>query len=364
MKKLFIALLLLSTLILTGCSNFLLADNTVLTIDTNKKQEFIIKSMNTEQPGIVRAKTNDNQVISTNSINDDYSIDLYDPNTSTLVNYITTDYRIFDVKAASDGLFYSRVMVNDPDNIQINWFSFDKATERTITTIADTPDSVLYAYDTDKVVYLDNGNEIVFSNSLGQNNVYTLDFPINLKEIIWCDKAETGFLIGNQDGMDSSDLYQFRINDDNTLNVNKISSNTLDMDLNKDENKLVYLSQNGNKTFIYEISDFKSVSPTPLFSDMNLERVSYNGENLFFSRSENRRTQSTIWFFDRQAQSANQVTSPFGINSPIIVTNNNEIVFSFDERTYQDVTASYQMYSFIANFRFDQNNQNENSPLQ
>ena len=248
----------------TGCSNIFIADNTVLTINDENENIAIIDSINFKQPGKVCSKTKENKLLSINKTNNLYSIDMYDPVNSTLVNLTTTENRIFDVQAAQDGFFYTRNNISDPSNILISWSSYDKTKERTITNQADSVDDTIYAYDGDKVIFINNGNELIFSDSSGKRKSYTLSFPIDVRKIKW-SKNSTGFIIGRELEEDEFNLYEIILSDNDSVSINTIANNVMDMDLNKND-ELVYLEQTSSKTIAYIINNFETVNKIPLFS--------------------------------------------------------------------------------------------------
>ncbi len=334
----------------TGCSNIFIADNTVLTINDENENIAIIDSINFKQPGKVCSKTKENKLLSINKTNNLYSIDMYDPVNSTLVNLTTTENRIFDVQAAQDGFFYTRNNISDPSNILISWSSYDKTKERTITNQADSVDDTIYAYDGDKVIFINNGNELIFSDSSGKRKSYTLSFPIDVRKIKWSSKNSTGFIIGRELEEDEFNLYEIILSDNDSVSINTIANNVMDMDLNKND-ELVYLEQTSSKTIAYIINNFETVNKIPLFSENIIDNITFDVDNkgIIYSVQNSTGIRSNLWYFDKKNQKKTQLTSSIRLISSIFSTKANQIIYSISQQSYIENNSLIESNNYITN---------------
>lgn len=351
MKKKFILILLCLIFFTTGCSNLFISDNTVVVIDREAKLTGKSESMVTTQRGRMCSNSN-NTFLSIGISNQSYSIDQYDPANNTLVNVIVSDTRIFEVQAAKEGFYYSRINPADPSNIQLIWSSFDKTTERTITTTADNIENIIFAFGNDRVVFINNSNEFVFSDSLGNRKTYPIDQPIDVSKLIWDDKNNSGFVIATEQEYNDYSLYRISLNN-NELNSSYIASHVTDMDYFN--NNLVYLVQKDNKTFVYQIPNTEYPTPLPLFSDENIQNISYNnnGTAVYFSIRLNIGIRSTIWLYDLNSTLKYQLTSPIRLISPIFTgQNDNQIIFSVIQQYYQENNNIIQSQNYITNLKY------------
>lgn len=356
-KFYFILLLILSSLSLTGCSNIFIASNTVLTLSSEMKPTANINSLITEQPGKVRSITNDREnILSISQNNNTYAIDNFQVKSNTLVNLIYSETQIFDVQAAGEGFFYSRINPSDSTNIQIIWSTFDKTVERTITDSLDAAGEIIYAYDNDKVVYINNGSTLVFSNSNGVKNKYELNFQAEISNLYWSDRDNVGFIIARVRGADSFDLYQLLPNGDD-LKVNPIASNVIDMDFQKTTSQLVYLTQSNHNVECYILENIQNIKNTRIFGEENLEKVSFNdtGDSLYVAKTFGNGVRSAIWYYDLNTKKQYQIISPMRLISNIYSVGEYNIVYSVSQLTYLEASNIIRTNYYISHLTFDIN---------
>lgn len=347
-------LLFILTFFLTGCSNALLADNTVFVLDNSQPKVARINSVSNDQLGNIKSKTPENLILSISHSGNSYYIDQFDPDRNTLVNVISSEGRIFDVQGAKEGFFYTRENPVDDSGIQIYWSSYDKTTERTITEVADNIDPIIYAYGTDRVVYINNGNELTISDSAGFKNTYTLDYPVELSKINWNDSQNIGFIIARALDDDSYNLMKLTITEDNNLETENIANNVLDMDLSDDDSQLVFLQQDTNKTIAYELSNITTTNTEPIFSEDNIERISFSddSDSFYYSVKMSFGVRSTIWYYEKGNKTKTQVSHPIRLISSIIPIKEGEIIYSIIQQSLQENYDIIQSYNYITNLNF------------
>lgn len=344
-------LLLLILITSTACTNFLIEDNEVLTLSSEMPLTANVNSLTTDQLGKVCDITKDEKsILAIGRNNSAYTIDSYQIATNSLVNITTSDSRIYDVRAAEDGFFYTRLNPNNSVNIQVLWATIDQSVERVITETYENISDAIFAYGNDNVVFINNSNELIFSDSLGMKESYSLEKQIEVSEITWSEEDETGFLMGRDYGDDYFTLYQFSVID-GQLRLKQISKNVLDINLSKSGSQLAFTVQEKNTVQAYTITDFTISSPKRIFKDTGIEKIHFSNDEkaLYFTQELGVGTRSTLWHYDLENNNTYQLTSPLRICSEIIPVNkNNEVFFSASQSSYSETSDIILSSNYIS----------------
>lgn len=350
-KRLLLLIIFTVGIFLTGCSSILIEEDTVLTLSSETPQTASINSLTTDQPGKVCDMTKDRKsILSIGRNNSNFTIDSYQIPGNSLVNLLTSESRIYDVKAADNGFFYTKLNPANMLNVQIIWSTSDLTVERVITDPYENVSETIFAYGTDNVIFISNNNELVFSNSSGVQRRYELGKQIEVSEIVWSESNNTGFLTGRDFGNDYFTLYQFNVNDSD-FRMTGLMKNVLDIDLSDKSDMLAFCIQEEDTVQAYIISDIAQINPQRQFKQPELEKVCFSDDEntLFFTKHLGVGIRSTLWNYDISSKNTYQLTSPLRIVSDIIpFTVNNEVFFSIRQSSYNETNDVITSTNYIS----------------
>ncbi len=332
----------------------LLPENTILPVEYEESQTAKIEELKTDQPGEVEAINNEHGfILSIGRKNEQYTIDQYQIDNQNLVNIITADTEISKVETAQDGFFYLKVNPSNTLTKQILWSTLDKSVERTITDTTENATEAFYAYGKDDVVYVNNSNQVVFSNSQGNKTVYDLNQNLSVTKICWSEVYNSGFFLARDDQSDTVTLYHLLL-DGGELKVNATVKDVITFDLDSTKTRLVYSTQQKDGIDIYVIADIKTINPQKLFTGQNIDRIAVDeNKNVYYSKLLEIGERSTLWIYDNEKSQSYQLCSPFRLSSGIFpVKGENEIFFSAKQLSYLENSDIIQANNYITDLRF------------
>lgn len=314
---------LFSCLFLGGCTGVLYPLDQVEAIDLDTSQEASVDEFRIVNAGIVQDESVDgNRILSISANNQ--ALDMYDTSTANLVNIVNSDSEIGSARFTGLGLYYTKLISSNSyaENLyQLMWYSLDKSEERTITEGDKSCTGVFSTFGEDGAVYVQGGNLLIVTNSMGEIWNYQLDASLSVKKLRYSEAGSQIFMLASESDQDYNALYVITRYDSGRITVEKIASNIIDFDYSEPLRQMAFIRQSEYTEGIFTCTTDGTISRPETRQSAIFTAISYtkDGEYLLYTKPASNESSScqSIWIADPDFKTVLQLTSPCEITSTI-----------------------------------------------
>jgi len=351
---------ILISLFLSGCESLFIPRNVPVVLHEgvpSKSQSgpaITVDSYLALCPGIIQDITSiGNALIVLNAENTGnakvpFSIDFYNTDTRQLSSFISSDKR--DLSALFDtsdtGLYYVEAM-NDPisgkSGSQLLWTDINKDSTRIISLPEENVVKYFGIGESDKVIYINNNNNIIIADNQGNRQVYTTFRNYNILSVdLMKGNDAVAFIAYDPANEGKTNLYYARIKSDTTeLLPNLLEENVTGFDVNDINNQILFVENSMNNQSIgIWTSD---TANSKIIANGNLGTGSFtpNGEKIIFTKySPNFDSQyQSIWIMDADGNNPLQITAPLKLNSRVLCHPFKSILYFSVEKNAEDTNS-------------------------
>lgn len=355
-KKYFqLGLILLMTLLLSGCRSFLIPQdeplvlNNSLMFQKSPQSKMEILSFKSIGTGVVQDISYDGSMLlllnTTEAPPITYNINLLKitEHANQLTSFVNSDKHQISARFGeyASGVFYierGNTQSDEKPTNQLLWTSVDKSTTKTISSPDENITSNISIVDDEHVLYTNASNQIILTNTTGDRKVYTTSRNFTISNIVYYKPKQTLFFIATDPlNPQKSNLYQTEIKEDtNALNSSLVDENIINFSLNRQSGDLIYTQSYGDTRRIMTCSASQSTQPTML-SEGNYTSAVYtpNGDKILYSQfsSMNTKSSQSIFIMDANGKNKLQISAPLTITSPIVAhPYKSTVYFSVEKR--------------------------------
>ena len=360
--------IILSALLLSGCTSILIPQNTPLSINpfffqSENNDHYDVKSTAMTDMGdgtLYDVSESGNMLLlfeTTKVPPISNNINLLKTETKTVSSFISSDKRLtnalFDKN--NDGVFYTEkgAETSTGGSIQLFWTSADRRTTKSISEPSEKIQSPLCLIEKNTILYVNKDNAIIEKNIDGKSKTYQTPNHLFIDKMLYDSERKDLIFLGKRtEDEEQADLYKVSItedekdNDGNLILTPKcIARNVFDFSLSSDNKHIAYIStfSKDRRISIYdnETNRIKNIAKG------TYDTTTYTADNHHVvatkhSESGNQNYQS-LWILSDDGETTTQLTAPILIMSEVIASQtDNTIYFSSNnenEQTTADISS-------------------------